>query len=316
MSENRGVVVDPAAPGRLVVREVPSPTPTPSQAIVRVAAVSLNRGEVRRAMAADAGWRPGWDLAGVVEQPATSGAGPKAGERVVGFMRNGAWAERVAVETHSLAALPAEVSFAQAATLPVAGLTALYALTKGGLLVERPVLITGATGGVGDYALQLARLAGARVVAHVRRADQESLVREIGAEFVVVGEDLPAEQPIGPYWLVLDSLGGKTLPAALTQLAEGGTVVSFGTTAGNPVTFNASHFYATGRASLYGFILFDELGTEPAAIGLARLASLVARGRLQPRISVEAPWEQVAEVVRQLTDRTYPGKAVLHITQA
>src|SRR5579871_1661441 len=296
MNENRAVVVDPAAPGRLVIQAVPAPNPTASEAIVRVAAVSLNRGEVRRAMNADKGWRPGWDLAGVVTQAAADGTGPKAGARVVGFMRSGAWAEQVAVPTNGLAALPDSVTFAQASTLPVAGLTALHALAKGGLLIERRVLITGATGGVGDYALQLARLAGAIVVASVRRPDQEAFVRTAGAEHVAVGEDLEAARAYGPYDLILDSLGGQTLPAALTQLAEGGICVLFGTSAGTQVTFDASKFYPIGRATLYGFILFDELHTDPASQGLARLASLVAKGKLNPQISVEAPWTEVAEM--------------------
>lgn len=313
MSEIRAVVVDPTVEGRLSIQTVAPPNPTPSQAIVRVQAISLNRGEVRRALGADAGWRPGWDIAGVVDRKAANGTGPPEGARVVGFMRAGGWAEQVAVETHALAELPDAVSFAQAATLPVAGLTALYALAKGGLLIERPVLVTGATGGVGDYALQLARLSGARVVAHVRRSEQEAIVREAGAEFVLVGEDLPLQKPAGPFWLILDSLGGGTLPVALKLLAEGGTCVTYGTTAGNPVLVDVSQFYPLGRATLYGFILFDELNNEPAALGLARLAALVARGALKPRISVEASWEQIAEVSQQLTARTYPGKAVLHL---
>jgi NADPH:quinone reductase-like Zn-dependent oxidoreductase len=206
------------------------------------------------------------------------------------------------------------VTFAQAATLPVAGLSALYALAKGGLLAEQPVLITGATGGVGDFALQLARLSGARVVAHIRRPEQEAEVREAGAEAVVIGNDLPAEKPFGPYHLVVDSVGGKTLGTALSQLAEAGVCVSLGASAGTAVTFDAAQFFLIGRASLYGFILFDELKIEPASLGLARLSSLIARGKLIPRISVESPWTRIADVARQLLERSYPGKAVLHIT--
>src|SRR4030095_12295790 len=98
--------------------------------------------------------------------------GPRAGARVVGFLPEGAWAERVAVPTHALAELPEKVTVSQAATLPVAGLTALHALARGGLLLGRRVLVTGATGGVGDFAVQLARLARAPVAARARRAAQ------------------------------------------------------------------------------------------------------------------------------------------------
>ena len=130
MSDNRAVVVDPEAPGRLVISPVAAPVPDRGEAVVRVRAISLNRGEVRRAGMAVAGWRPGWDLAGEVERAAADGSGPRVGARVVGLLPEAAWAERVAVPTHALAELPEKVTLSQAATLPVAGLTALYALAK------------------------------------------------------------------------------------------------------------------------------------------------------------------------------------------
>src|ERR1051325_1799399 len=172
MADNRAVVVDPHVAGRLVIRDVAPPVAERGEAIVRVRAISLNRGEVRRSTTANAGWRPGWDLAGEIKQAAADGSGPRVGTRVVGVMIDGAWAERVAVQTGWMAELPESVTFAQAATLPVAGLTALYALEQGGLLLGKRVLVTGATGGVGDFAVQLARIAGAHAPASGRRADR------------------------------------------------------------------------------------------------------------------------------------------------
>jgi NADPH:quinone reductase len=305
---NRAVVVDPNAQGRLVIAPVPDPTPDRGEAIVRVRAISLNRGEVRRAGMAAAGWRPGWDLAGEVERAAADGSGPRAGARVVGMLPEGAWAERVAVPTHALAELPERVSFSQAATFPVAGLTALYALAKGGLLLGRRVLITGATGGVGDFAVRLARLAGAHVTATVRRADQVAAVRALGAHEVPVSEEIPATPK---YDLILDSVGGRTLGTALAALERGGTCVTFGVSATSEVVFDARNFFVGGRATLYGFYLFVELGQEPAGLGLRRLADLVATGQLAPHISVERPWKEIAQVAQDLIARRYPGKAVL-----
>ena len=308
MSDNRAVVVDPEAPGRLVIRSVAEPVPDRGEAVVRVRALSLNRGEVRRSGMAAAGWRPGWDLAGEIERAAADGSGPRVGARVVGLLPEGAWAERVAVPIHALAELPDTVTLAQAATFPVAGLTALLALAKGGLLVGRRVLVTGATGGVGDFAVQLARLAGAHVTASARRADQVPALRQLGAHEVVVGDEIP---PSPKYALVIESVGGRTLGTALGALERGGVCVTLGISAAAEVTFDTRTFFATGRTTLYGFYLFLELGSEPASVGLKRLADLVAAGQLAPHVSLERPWTEIAQVAQDLMARRFPGKAVL-----
>ena len=305
---NRAVVVDPDAPGRLVIRPVPDPTPDRDEAVVRVHAISLNRGEVRRSGMAAAGWRPGWDLAGVIERAAASGAGPKVGARVVGLLQEGAWAEQVVVPSHSLAELPDKVTFSQAATFPVAGLTALYALAKGGLILGRRVLVTGATGGVGDFAVQLARLAGAHVTAQARRADQTAALQQLGAHEVVVGEAVPATPK---YDLVIDSVGGRTLGSALGALERGGACVTLGVSASSEVTFDAREFFVAGRTTLHGLYLFTEFGNPPAFVGLRRLADLVASGQLAPHVSVERPWAEIGQVAADLMARKFPGKAVL-----
>ena len=314
MSMMRAVVVEVGSPNRLVLREVEEASPAPSEALIRVAAVSLNRGEVRRAAATSQdGFRPGWDVAGTVKRAAEDGSGPPEGTRVVGLLEAGAWAELAAVPTRSLAALPEGVSFAQAATLPVAGLTALYALEKGGGLLEKNVLITGASGGVGLFACRLARMAGAHVVGLIRSADREALVREAGAHAVVAGNDASAAREHGPYDLVLESVGGEVLAGTLAMLATGGTCVSLGVSAGAESTFDVRSFYFTGGATLYGFFIFYEVLARPASEGLVRLLHLVTEGTLQPHIELEVPWEEIGDVAGRLVDRDYAGKAVLHV---
>jgi NADPH2:quinone reductase len=310
----KAVVVDPGVPGRLAIREIMTPVPRPNEALVQVAAISLNRGEVRRAQREEAGFRPGWDLAGTVAQAAADGSGPEAGGRVVGFLGSAAWAEQVAVPTDALAELPPEVSFAQAATLPVAALTALHALYKGGTLLGRSVLVTGASGGVGDFTVQLARHAGARVVAVIRQQSREALVREAGAHEVVISEDAAEAAALGPYHLVVDGVGGKVLGNVLSMLAPGGVAVAYGATPDAEVTFDLRHFFITGGLTLYGLYLFYEVRFESASVGLARLVRLVAEGSLRPHIEVEADWSEIGKVSQQLLNREFAGKAVLHLT--
>ena len=311
----RAIVVDPAAPGRLAIRPVELRDPDRDEVAVRVTAISLNRGETRRALqVAEPGWRPGWDFAGVVETAATDGSGPKAGTRVVGMLPSGAWAERVNCRSHAVAALPEGCSDAQAATLPVAGLTALHSLRQGGLLLGRKVLVDGASGGVGHLACQLANAAGALVWGHVRRREHEKAVAEWCGGRVVVGPDLTGAKEHGPYWLILDSVGGAALAAALGILQPNGTCVTFGATDANTATIESRVFFGTGGARLYGLTLFHELmSVERAGIGLTLLAELIAEGKLRPEIAVEASWREVGGVARRLIERDFTGKAVLHI---
>ena len=312
----RAVVVDPSSDDRLALRDVELPPAAKNDATVRVTAISLNRGEVNRALSAsEAGARPGWDFAGVIETEAADGSGPRAGTRVVGMLPTGAWAERVRVATDAVAALPDGVSDAQAATLPVAGLTALHALRQGGLLLGRKVLVDGATGGVGHLAVQLAAAAGATVYGQVRRAEQRAVIAEWCGDRVVVASDLRAAASSGPYHLILDSIGGSALSAALAMLLPNGTCVHFGVSEAPTTTFESGAFFRQGGVKLYGLILFHELRqVEPPGPGLAVLAQEVAQRRLRPHIEIEAPWTDIAGIARRLIAREFAGKAVLHVS--
>lgn len=315
MEETRALIVDESVAGRLTVARAPLVAPREHEVVIKVAAISLNRGEVKRALTlSSTGARPGWDFAGVVERAAQDGSGPPVGARVVGLLASGAWAERVVVAADAVAVLPDAVSFAQAATLPVAGLTALYALRKGGLLLGRKVLIDGASGGVGHLGVQLANAAGAEVYGHVRGEAQRASIAQWCAG-VIVG-DLEQAREHGPYDLILDSVGGATLGKALSLLANRGACVTFGVSEGLTTTFNSAEFFRTAGTRLYGLMLFDELlhEGEPSGYGLAMLGKMVADGRLQPHIAVEASWEDAAQIAESLMERRYLGKAVLHVT--
>lgn len=315
MADVKAVVVDPSSKERLAIKSVPIAAAYRNEVTVRVRAISLNRGEVNRAVrSAEPGWRPGWDFAGIIEDIAPDGSGPAKGTRVVGILPSAAWAEMIRVPSESVAALPDSVSDAQAATLPVAGLTALHALRQGGLLLGRKVLIDGASGGVGHLACQLAAASGAIVYGHVRNKAFQSMVAEWCGERTIVAPDLSAAAVSGPYHLILDSVGGSALGAALAMLRPGGTCVTFGVSEAAKATFDSGAFFRSGGSRLYGLVLFPELRKgEPAADGLAILAGMIARGTLRPRIEIETDWTEIGTVARQLLDRSFMGKAVLHL---
>jgi NADPH2:quinone reductase len=180
----KAVVTAPDRPGHLVSVEADPPGSAPGIAVVRVAAASINRGELRLIAARPNGWAPGQDIAGVVETAAPDG-GPPAGTRVVGLADGGGWSELVPVPVERLAPLPDGVSFVSAAALPVAGLTALRSLRAVGDILGRELLVTGVSGGTGHFAARLALLGGARVTGLARRQvsiDGVRVVPTLGAD--------------------------------------------------------------------------------------------------------------------------------------
>jgi NADPH:quinone reductase-like Zn-dependent oxidoreductase len=303
------LVADAGAPGHVARRDVEAPVPAANEVLVEVRAISLNRGEVRTMQTAPDGWRPGWDVAGVVIGEASDGLGPPVGARVVGLAPGAGWAERVALATDVLTVLPPGVNFAAAATLPVAGLTALRALEVADTVDGHAVAVTGASGGVGRFAIQLAAQLGARVDAIVSSPERGRPLLDLGAATYHVGFPEGAA-----YDVVLESVGGATLGAALGALAEGGVVVTYGNSSGEPTTFDSTDFYRRAGAWLYAFVLGHELRrSRSGGRDLGRLATMVADNHLDVGIEQEASWRNASDVIEAFWQRTITGKTVLLI---
>jgi NADPH:quinone reductase len=301
----RALVHDPAAPAGLRLAETEPPVAEATEALVEVHAVSLNFGELVYLAQRRPGEIPGWDAAGIVVQPAADGSGPPAGTRVVSFDFHGGWARLRAVPTADLAALPESVEFGAASALPVAGVTALQALRRLGPVAGRRVLVTGASGGVGRFAVQLANHAGARVIASVGSLARGDGLTELGAAAVVVGLDAVTEPVFG----LLDNVGGSVLADGFGLLDDGGVALSIGQASRQPTTIDFERERLRGgRRRLEPFVVSKPFGPD-----LAHLLGLLAKGELDPQIGWRGGWDRAAEAADALLGRRVLGKAVLDV---
>lgn len=300
----RALVVDHSDAGPVRFADVDEPVPSTGEALVEVRHIGLNFGELNYVRQWPAGAVHGHDAAGVVVRAASDGSGPPEGTRVAVGMAPHAWAERVAVSPASLGTVPEGVDLADAAALGIAGVTAFRVLRKRSLLA-RNVLVTGASGGVGHFAVQLAALAGARVTALVGSPERAAGLRELGADRVLTDLAETGDR----FDLVLDTVGGPLVAQAWSSLAEGGTIHLVGYSSGQETTFPSGALFGFGEPrsiATYGDM-------TPTSEELTDLLGFMAAGRLSAPVGLRGDWQDVGNAVQALFARKVRGKVVLDV---
>jgi putative PIG3 family NAD(P)H quinone oxidoreductase len=320
--------VDPAAaagaPPVPRVGELPDPVARTGEVLVAVAAAGLNRADLMQLAGhypppAGESDVPGLECAGQIAAVGDGVDRWKVGARVMALLAGGGQATRVAVPAGQLLPLPENLSFVEGAALPEAGLTAWTNLVaEGGLVTGEVVLITGASGGVGSFAAQLARELGARVIAAARDGRRLERLRELGVEELVTDDDeLPARvrRATGGRGvdLVFDLVGGSRLPAHLAALKKGGRLVVMGLLAGRTAELDLEDLLRR-RLRIIGSVLRSRSRDEKARLIAGFAAFAVPRlraGRLRPVVDRVLPLEQAAQAYAALADGGGFGKIVL-----
>lgn len=317
---------DYADPSRLAVGEIEAPTPKAGEVLVDVhaAAVSfmdLLMAEGKYQMRPPLPYTPGTDAAGVVRAVGEGVTHVRVGERVACGHWTGAWAEQMLVPAASVVQLPEGVDFATACTVRYAYGTAHYALVaRARLQPGETVFVSGAAGGVGLAAVDLARHLGARVIAGVSSSDRVEVVRSRGAEAVVAysEEDLKARvmsltdgQGVDVFF---DNVGGEVFAVMSRLMAWGGRALPIGFTSGAIPSLAANLPLLKNYALVGAFWgAWAVRHPEQSAQADARLMQLVAEGRLRPLVAAELPLAQFGEALARLRDRAVQGRIVLRV---
>jgi NADPH:quinone reductase-like Zn-dependent oxidoreductase len=295
-------------PGVLEYGDQPEPRVGPDTVLIEVKAASVNpvdwkvmAGYLDGAIAAHFPVIPGWDVAGVVIQPGPAVPEFSVGDEVMGYVRmdtvgQGTFAERVAAPVRTLSRKPSNLSWAEAATVPLTGLTALQTLDALDVGDGDTVLVHNGAGGVGTFGIQIACARGARVIATASERNHEFL-RELGAEPVTYGEGIAERvRGIAPEGVtaVADFVGGGDWQASLDVLTRQGRVASIADAA------------VKEHGGRYVFV-------RPVAGDLSTLAELIETGKVKPVVAGTYPLEQAAEAFAANMEGHTRGKIAITV---
>lgn len=218
------------------------------------------------------------------------------------------WAQQVAVHTSNVAVLPERIPIESAAALPLAGLTALRLLRMVGPLTGRKILITGASGGVGHYVVELAAAAAAKITAVSASAARGARLGALGPVEVVQS----VAEGTGSFEVVLESVGGESFRRAIERLVPDGLLIWFGQASRIPVSIDFFDLLSHSPGARIQHFSYTRDEVEHAE-DLAALIDLVGAGRLHPEIGTVRPWIETAAVIEDLPGRRIQGNAVLTV---
>jgi NADPH:quinone reductase len=300
-------------PEVLAVVDLPRPKPGRGEILMRIVAAGVNPVDwkVRQGRLARLPHAfpliPGWDAAGVLEELGEGCQRFRKGDRVFAYARKpflqwGTYAEYVALPERHVALMPANLLFEEAAAIPCAALTALQALNRAGLAAGAGLVVLNGSGGVGHFALQLARAAGATAIATTGPTNQEFVLAQGAAAAVDVSrDDVPAvvkkHLPDGAD-IVLDAIGGDDTARAIELVKPGGILVS--------VAGELDPEAARSRG-----IRFERISSEPSGEQLTILASHAERKRLRPHVQTIRPLAEARAAQEESRAGHVRGKLVL-----
>jgi NADPH2:quinone reductase len=313
-------------PQSLVIEKLAEPKLGPSQALVQVKAVGLNfadtlitRGKYQ--FKPDLPFSPGAEIAGFVESVADARSDISPGQRVMAYVNWGGASEKIAVDTDALIPVPDNVPLPVAAGLSVTYGTAMHGLRdRGRLQAGETLVVTGAAGGAGQAAIEIAKLMEARVIAVASSPEKCVIAKAAGADDAIVfpGTDLKADvrDHTGGKGadVVYDCIGGEASEPLVRALAWQGRFLVVGFAAGEIPKIPLNLLLLRG-AEMAGVFWGESVRRDPAGhrANMGQLLDWVAAGRLAPRIHATYPLDRIVEALGVLERREATGKVVLTI---
>jgi NADPH:quinone reductase-like Zn-dependent oxidoreductase len=296
------------APEVLKFEEVHRPEPNGDEALVRVIASSVNpadpltlSGKYAKEFGTHLPLIPGYDIAGIVEKTGADVTKLKVGDAVYGYPTfGGAWADYVTVKEWEVAAKPKSLTFVESAAVPMAALTAWQSLVDVAKLQPgQTILIHGGSGGVGSFAIQIAKARGARVIATASTANQD-LLKQLGADVAVDYTKTKFEDAAKDVDAVLDPVGKDTLARSYDVVKKGGIVMSL---VAQPDPTELKKRGIRGAS----------ISSHPDAKDLAEIARLIDAGKIKPIVTQVRPLIEAVAAQQQAATHHTRGKVVIRI---